>query len=39
MVATAERTHEGRRTGEYEVVVRTDDGDRVTTFRGRVYKP
>ncbi len=39
LVATAERTHEGRRTGEYEVVVRTQEGDRVATFRGRVYEP
>lgn len=38
LVARAERTHEAGRTGEYEVVVRTDDGDRVATFRGRVYK-
>ena len=39
LTATAERTHETRRTGEYEIVV-TDDGERrVATFRGRVYKP
>lgn len=39
LVATAERTHGGDRTGEYEVVVRTGGGDRVSTFRGRVYRP
>ncbi|WP_254863860.1 PaaI family thioesterase [Halovivax gelatinilyticus] len=38
LTATAERTHETRATGEYEVVV-TAEGDRVATFRGRVYRP
>lgn len=37
--AHATRTHETRRTGEYEVVVSDDAGGRVATFRGRVYKP
>ena len=51
LVATAEETHLTRRTAEYEVVVRragseeddgdfeSGDGDRVATFRGRVYRP
>lgn len=38
LTATAEETHVGGRTAEYEVVVATD-GDRVATFRGRVYRP
>lgn len=37
--AAADRTHETSRTAEYEVVVVDGDGDRVATFRGRVYKP
>lgn len=37
--AAADRTHETARTAEYEVVVADGDGDRVATFRGRVYKP
>lgn len=37
--ASATRTHDTRRTGEYEIVVTDDAGDRVATFRGRVYKP
>ena len=37
--ATAEETHRSSRTAEYEVVVSTADGDRVATFRGRVYLP
>ena len=36
LTATAEETHVGGRTAEYEVDV-TADGDRVATFRGRVY--
>ncbi|MFB6298465.1 MAG: PaaI family thioesterase [Salinirussus sp.] len=38
VTATAEETHVGGRTAEYEVVV-TCDGDRIATFRGRVYRP
>ncbi len=38
LTATAERTHETRVTGEYEVVVTAAD-DRIATFRGRVYRP
>lgn len=38
LTATAEETHTGGRTAEYEVVVATD-GDRIATFRGRVYRP
>lgn len=38
LIATAERTHETRSTGEYEVVVTAED-ERVATFRGRVYRP
>jgi acyl-CoA thioesterase len=38
LTATAEETHLTRRTAEYEVVV-TAEGDRVATFRGRVYRP
>lgn len=46
--ATAEETHASGRTAEYEVVVvrvdgdgehDADGGDRVATFRGRVYLP
>jgi acyl-CoA thioesterase len=37
--AVAEETHLGGRTAEYEVVVSDDAGDRIATFRGRVYKP
>jgi len=36
--ATAEETHAGGRTAEYEVVVEDGDDDRVATFRGRVYR-
>mgnify|MGYP006287137219 CR=1 FL=1 len=39
LLATAEETHLTRRTAEYEVVVETDAGDRIATFRGRVYRP
>jgi acyl-CoA thioesterase len=38
LTATAEETHLASRTAEYEVVVTDDDGDRVATFRGRVYR-
>lgn len=37
--ATARETHRTRRTAEYEVVVSDDEGDRIATFRGRVYRP
>ncbi|CQR52806.1 MULTISPECIES: PaaI family thioesterase [Haloferax] len=37
--AVAEETHLGGRTAEYEVVVSGGDGERIATFRGRVYKP
>ncbi|SDJ50102.1 PaaI family thioesterase [Natronorubrum texcoconense] len=39
LTATAEETHGGTRTAEYEVVVTDEDDDRIATFRGRVYKP
>lgn len=39
LAATAEETHSSRRTAEYEVVVTDENGDRVATFRGRVYRP
>lgn len=38
LTATAEETHVSKRTAEYEVVV-TAEGERVATFRGRVYRP
>ncbi|WP_323677183.1 hydroxyphenylacetyl-CoA thioesterase PaaI [Halorubellus sp. PRR65] len=37
LTATAEETHVSGRTAEYEVEV-TAGGDRVATFRGRVYR-
>ncbi|ADQ69347.1 hypothetical protein C499_12295 [Halogeometricum borinquense DSM 11551] len=37
--AVAEETHRGGRTAAYEVVVTDGGGDRIATFRGRVYKP
>jgi acyl-CoA thioesterase len=37
LTATAEETHVGGSTAEYEVVV-TSDGERIATFRGRVYR-
>jgi acyl-CoA thioesterase len=37
LTATAEETHVGGRTAEYEVEV-TAYGERVATFRGRVYR-
>jgi len=39
LTATAEESHDGGRTAEYEVVVTDTDDDRVATFRGRVYRP
>ncbi len=39
LTATAEETHAAGRTAEYEVVVTDGDGERVATFRGRVYRP
>lgn len=39
ITATAEETHLGGRTAEYEVVVADENGDRIATFRGRVYRP
>lgn len=39
LVATAEETHDSRRTATYVVDVATDEGDAVATFRGRVYRP
>ena len=38
LVAEATETHLTRRTGEYEIEI-TADGNRVATFRGRVYRP
>jgi len=38
LVADATETYDGRRTAEYSVDV-TADGERIATFRGRVYKP
>ncbi len=39
LTAEATRTHDSRRTAEYQVEV-TDPADtRIATFRGRVYKP
>jgi len=39
LTATAEETHDGGRTAEYEVVVTNAADNRVATFRGRVYRP
>ena len=39
LTADAERLHESRRTASYDVTVTDEDGDRVATFRGRVYLP
>ncbi|WP_435332741.1 hydroxyphenylacetyl-CoA thioesterase PaaI [Haloarchaeobius sp. TZWWS8] len=37
--ATAEESHMAGRTAEYQIAVKTvDDGERVATFRGRVYR-
>lgn len=38
LTAHAEETHRSASTGEYEVVVTDDDGNRVATFRGRAYR-
>lgn len=45
LTATAEETHLTRKTAEYEVLVEVDEsaeteaaGDRIATFRGRVYR-
>ena len=37
--ATAEETHLADSTAEYEVTVTAQDGERIATFRGRVYRP
>ena len=39
LTATAEETHAAGRTAEYEIEVTGEDGNRVATFRGRVYRP
>ncbi|WP_254532634.1 hydroxyphenylacetyl-CoA thioesterase PaaI [Natrinema gelatinilyticum] len=39
LTATAEETHISGRTAEYEIVVTGENGNRVATFRGRVYRP
>jgi acyl-CoA thioesterase len=39
IAATAAETHVAGRTAEYEVVVADSGGDRIATFRGRVYRP
>jgi acyl-CoA thioesterase len=39
LAASATETHDGRRTAEYRVDVTADGGERIATFRGRVYKP
>jgi acyl-CoA thioesterase len=39
LTATAEKTHDGGRTAEYEVLVTNAADDRVAAFRGRVYRP
>jgi acyl-CoA thioesterase len=39
LTATAEETYSSGRTAEYEVRVTDEAGDRVATFRGRVYRP
>lgn len=39
ITATAEETHVAGRTAEYEIEVSDDDGNRIATFRGRVYRP
>lgn len=46
LVAVAEETHASRRTAEYRVLVRSEDGsdehgdtgERIATFRGRAYQ-
>jgi acyl-CoA thioesterase len=39
VTATAEETHAAGRTAEYEIEVTGEDGNRIATFRGRVYRP
>ncbi|MFC7134790.1 MULTISPECIES: hydroxyphenylacetyl-CoA thioesterase PaaI [Salinibaculum] len=39
IAATAEETHAAGRTAEYEIEVTGEDGNRIATFRGRVYRP
>lgn len=39
LTATAQETRLTGRTGEYEVVVTDENGNRVATFRGRAYRP
>jgi len=39
LTATAEETHVGGRTAEYEVTVTDASDERIATFRGRVYRP
>ncbi|MGH9243657.1 MAG: hydroxyphenylacetyl-CoA thioesterase PaaI [Acidimicrobiales bacterium] len=38
LVAEAERRHEGRRTGVYDITVTEADGARVALFRGRSHR-
>lgn len=38
LAATAEETHMAGKTAEYEVEVTNGDGERIATFRGRVYR-
>jgi acyl-CoA thioesterase len=38
VTATATETHMAGRTAEYEVEVTDETGDRIATFRGRVYR-
>ena len=39
LTATAEETHLAGSTAEYEVEITDEGGDRIATFRGRVYRP
>lgn len=39
LTATAEETHVSGRTAEYEIIVTGESGNRIATFRGRVYRP
>jgi len=39
LTATAEETHVSGRTAEYEIIVTGEGGNRIATFRGRVYRP
>lgn len=38
LTATADETHLAGRTAEYEIEVTDESGDRIATFRGRVYR-